>query len=238
MKKTILLTSLVISFFVIYAQYGELDPSFGIDGKVTLNTSSGFDNAAEIIAREDGKIIVIGTGTTDGINQFLVARYLSDGTLDTEFGVDGITLTQIGNSNSYGVSGVIQDDGKIVVAGSSDEGGQNVFAVARYNPDGSLDETFADNGIFTSTLVDGPNTLTDIALQADGKMVACGYAGSGLQEDFGLLRLNGYGSIDDTFGDNGKVVYDISGGMKLKQYMSYLMEKFWYRVIHPMRSGF
>jgi len=211
--KNILLISMIYFFtHTMFAQYGELDPSFGTNGKVTLNTSAGFDNGSKMFVLEDGKIIVTGTGT-EGVSKFLIARYLPDGILDTDFGTDGITLTQIGTGNTYGVSGLLQTDGKIVIAGSAEDGDNSIFAIARFDSNGSLDESFADNGIFTTSLVDGQNTVTDIALQSDGKIVICGYTGTDLQEDFALCRINSNGSIDQTFGDNGKLVFDISGGI-------------------------
>src|SRR5205823_5199649 len=137
---------------------------------------------------------------------FAVARYNADGSLDTTFGSGGTVTTNFGPGATYDdADGVaIQSDGKIVVAGTCNRGGSdNVFAVARYNADGSLDSTFGSGGTVTTDfgLGGSDDSAYAVALQPDGKIVAAGatYLG-GVPGDFALARYNPDGTLDSTFG--------------------------------------
>lgn len=132
------------------------------------------------------------------------------GTLDPTFGNGGKVVTSItpGQDKAYGVA--IQTDGRIIVAGhsSSTITGKD-FAVIRYNSDGSLDNTFGNNGIATTDLQTGSDDVAySIALQADGKIVLAGYSDNGSNKDAALVRYNNDGSLDNTFGNNGIVLTD------------------------------
>ena len=138
------------------------------------------------------------------------AVYTADGDLDATFDVDGRVTTDfiIGGTGSFNdARGVaIQTDGKIVVVGTVQISGTNYnFGVTRYNPDGSLDTTFSDDGRLTtdfSTLHDSAN---GVAIQTDGKIVAGGVCSAYLYICF--ARYNSDGSLDASFGSdgNGKV---------------------------------
>ena len=133
-----------------YRPDGSLDPTFGSGGKVF--TPGFLGGAADVAIQTDGSIVV--GGRADGVldpstGQYLkglmVARYNFDGTVDTSFGTDGITVTPILNATTYPAvarSMAVQSDGKFVLAGYAHEGTRNFVALARYLPDGTLDETF------------------------------------------------------------------------------------------------
>jgi uncharacterized delta-60 repeat protein/uncharacterized repeat protein (TIGR01451 family) len=113
-----------------YNSDGSLDNSFDGDGRVTTNF--GVNGGGRSVALQaDGKIVVSGFGGVIGNLDFAVARYNSDGSLDTTFGSDGRVTTDFGG-NENGLSVVLQVDGKIVMAGWTDAGGDLDFAVARY----------------------------------------------------------------------------------------------------------
>src|SRR6185436_1806243 len=97
---------------------GDLDPTFGNGGKVI--TEFHFAHAVEVAVQADGKIVVAGTdeSSTPNSAQFVLARYYSDGSLDSSFGNGGKVSTSVGQFN-YAHAMVIQADGKIVVAGSA-----------------------------------------------------------------------------------------------------------------------
>lgn len=97
----------------------------------------------------------------------------------------------------------MQLDGKIIAAG--------VAALVRYNPNGSVDTTFAASGILIVTLNSGYYYVTSIAIQPNGKILAAGYGIVGAEEvfDFATARYNADGSRDATFGTNGTVITDI-----------------------------
>ena len=125
-----------------YNADGSLDLTFGTKGKVTTSFGGGtFDRGNAMVLQKDGKIVVAGTTAgTRGLN-FAVARYNTNGSLDTGFGTGGKVTTSFYKADR-GYAVALQKDGKIVVAGTSDSN----FAVARYNVDGSLDMKFGREG--------------------------------------------------------------------------------------------
>jgi len=181
---------------------GDLDVTFGNDGIVTTDFG-GADEGRAVALQKDGKIVV--AGVTAGLyplpSDFAVARYNKDGNLDMSFGVGGKVINDFGG-NDEGLAVVLQKDGKIVVAGESDDD----FAIARYNTDGSLDLTFGTGGKVTTDF-GGVDEGRAVALQKDGKIVVAG-ASDG---DFAVARYNTDGSLDLTFGTGGKVINDFGG---------------------------
>jgi len=116
-----------------YTSAGALDNTFDADGKVTTDFGSGTDWGYSVALQLDGKIVVAGFGYSSG-TKIAVARYNSDGTLDTGFDTDGKVTTAIGSSGDYGNCVALQSDGKIVVAGNSYVNGSDAdFAVVRYS---------------------------------------------------------------------------------------------------------
>jgi uncharacterized delta-60 repeat protein len=199
-----------------YNPDGSLDASFGVGGRVRTDfTGTGtFEEVANALAiQPDGKIVLAGTADEPGPPdfEFALARYNPDGSLDASFGVGGLVLTDVNGADGFDdASGLaIQPDGKIVVAGTLEVGGGSDFALARYNPDGSLDPSFGVGGrVFTDVSGTGRFTRAEaLALQADGKMVVAGSSGS----DFVLARYNPDGTVDAAFGVGGRVVTDVSG---------------------------
>jgi uncharacterized delta-60 repeat protein len=129
---------------------GDLDITFDGDGKVTTDFGSNlYDRANSIAIQSDGKIVVAGESSNGSNPDFALARYNSDGSLDTAFDGDGKVTTAVGSFDDYANSVAIQSDGKIVVAGSSYNGSNTHFALSRYNSDGSLDTTFDGDGKVT-----------------------------------------------------------------------------------------
>jgi uncharacterized delta-60 repeat protein len=170
-----------------------IDTSFGPNhtGKVTTDLGSGSDYGYRTLVQPDGKILLAG-----GAN-FSVTRYNTNGTLDTTFGSGGI-VTQSGTDVAYGAA--LQPDGKILVGGGSN------FGLARLNADGSLDTSFGTGG----KTVGGFGTTYvgyDLALLPSGKVLMVGKNGN----DFVAARFNANGSVDTTFGTNGKVTTDVAG---------------------------
>ncbi len=186
-----------------YNPDGSLDATFDGDGKLTTNFGSGNNFGTSTAVQPDGKIVVAGYSNGATID-FVLARYNADGSLDTTFDGDGKVTTAIGISTDQAYSVAIQPDGKIVAAGYSQIGSNNDFALARYNPDGSLVATFDGDGKLT-TNVGGNDYVRSVAIQADGKIVAAGYSQIGSNNDFALASYNADGSLDTTFDGDGKV---------------------------------
>lgn len=180
-----------------------LDPSFGRGGKVTTEGFGGDDSAMAL--QPDGKIVMVG-GSTDA---FMLARYNTDGSLDSSFGTGGKVTTDLipGGIVQEVANGVaIQPDGKIVVIGHTRSGLPFSFALARYNPGGSLDTSFGVGGKVT-TGVSG--RAFAVALQSDGKIVVAG--DDTVSEDFRLARYTSTGTLDAGFGTAGQVTTDLGG---------------------------
>lgn len=196
----------VVAFFgalVINAAPGDLDPTFSGDGR--LIDGPGRGNGVAI--QPDGKIVVtIGQG-------FMIARYDPDGSPDVTFGDNGRVVTTFSSGDAEGIAVAIQPDGKIVVAGYAcpcDKYGTGFFALARYNPDGSLDLSFDDDGKVTTAFGDRA-TGSSIVIQPDQKIIVAGWSWVfGINKDyFALARYNPDGSLDLTFNDDGKITTGI-----------------------------
>ena len=189
-----------------YQTNGNLDPTFGSNGKV--HTPIGLAAEARSVAiQTDGMIVVAGYSTGVSNSRFAVARYQTTGLLDPTFASNGKVTTPFGSPSIASAASVaIQTDGRIVAAGYSGSGSNSRFALARYLTTGALDTTFAGNGKVTTTL--GPYSEgTSLAIQpSDGKIVA---AGNAIQANKGVFAVARYdpttGGLDTSFGNAGKV---------------------------------
>ncbi len=186
-----------------------LDPTFGIGGKVVTDIS-GSDYASDVLIQPDGKIIVAAWTRVYTTNpDFVLLRYNANGSLDASFGNGGKI------NNDFGDAIALQHDGKILVSGGLDGN----FVLARYNADGSIDTTFGTGGKVTTDFSGLPDSAYAITIQTDGKIIAAGIVnvvGSNLlapdtDADFGLARYNPDGSLDSTFGSGGKVMTEFNG---------------------------
>jgi uncharacterized delta-60 repeat protein len=206
----ILCVFLFVAPQVIHAGAADLDLTFDNDGKVTTDFSTGIDLGRSVGIQQDGKIIVVGRMVDNGNNDFAVARYNVDGSLDLNFGTGGKVNTDftIGDDEAFAV--ILQFDGKIVVAGSSFTlGGTYDFALARYNFDGSLDQSFGSGGKVVTDFAGDSDEARAVAIQSDGKIVAAGSMfNTTTGSDFAVARYNSDGSLDSSFGLNGKVNTD------------------------------
>jgi uncharacterized delta-60 repeat protein len=133
------------------------------------------------------------------------STFAAPGDLDLTFGSGGIAITRGANLNSLNtaVSMAIQSDSKIVVVGDGVAGFNNYdFVVVRYNTDGSLDKSFGGTGIIHTPVGNSNDLATSVAIQADGKIVVAGVAGS----SFAVVRYEPNGSLDTSFGGTGKII--------------------------------
>lgn len=127
---------------------GVFDTTFSDDGKQTIDFGTSGDVARAVAIQADGKIVDAGYSYFLSAYVFAVARYNSDGSLDTTFSGDGKETTDVGPASDYAFAVAIQTDGKIVLTGYTNDGtnGHDDFAVVRYNNDGSLDSSFSSDG--------------------------------------------------------------------------------------------
>ena len=199
---------------VRYNPNGTLDPSFNETGKATADFGAR-DLGRSVAIHRDGRIVVAGYTTTETKEECALACFKANGSLDTSFNGTGKVTTNFGgDGNAEGQSVAMQIDGKIIVVGFATVAAVQQFAVARYNADGTLDTSFGGTGrVVTAVGISGSNAA-GVALQKDGKIVVAGYAvnNSGRVYDFACLRYNADGSLDQSFGDHGKVTTDVGDG--------------------------
>ncbi|HSA59291.1 MAG TPA: hypothetical protein VLJ37_06355 [bacterium] len=197
-----------------YHTDGSLDSGFGTGGKVTTPSPDLGSFAYAMAIQSDGKIVVVGQETVSFTDppkdDFVLARYQTDGSLDTSFGTDGIVITDIGGDYDQAYAVAVQSDGKIVVTGAGNN--SSTFATARYNSNGTLDISFGTGGLVTTDFGGAGAGAADLKIQADGKIVVAGYTNGGSDTDFALVRYNTNGSLDAAFGTGGKIITDISDG--------------------------
>src|SRR6266540_2276075 len=160
------------------AKAGDLDPSFGIGGKVTTDFFGGLDEPSGLVALADGSLVAAGFANEGPPRDFALARYTPNGTLDPSFGTGGKVTTDFYGFTDHAQTGlVVQPDGKLVAAGASFTfftGGNYDFALARYNPDGTLDQSFGTGGVVTTDFASGFDRVEALVVQPDDKLVAAG----------------------------------------------------------------
>ena len=138
-----------------------------------------------------------------------LTSFAQSGSLDLTFDTDGKVTTAIGSGSDVGNEVAIQSDGKIVVAGYSDNGNDLDFAVIRYNSNGSLDTGFGSNGKVTTDIANDDDYGNSVAIQADGKIVVAGYGRISSNNDIVVVRYNTDGTLDLSFDSDGVVTTPI-----------------------------
>lgn len=193
-----------------YNSDGNPDNSFGVNGVVIADVGNIFEYATCLDLQTDGKIIVGGYSANNLNNtDFAIIRFNPDGSIDNSFGNNGIIKTAIGSGNDDLFSLRVQSDGKILAAGTTDNGTFD-FCLVRYNSDGSLDNSFGNNGIVITDFDNRYDRATSIQIQPDGKILVGGIAEiTSNNMDFACVRYNINGSLDNTFGSGGKVTKNI-----------------------------
>jgi uncharacterized delta-60 repeat protein len=209
-----------------FTRDGALDPTYGDNGIATINCGSR-DYLQDMQVADDGSAIVVGTvfddfpinpdipGQIEGhdFNDATIARLRPDGSLDTTFANGGILIRDMTPpdvpSGDAALQTVFQPDGKFVVAMNCSTGGAS-YSLLRYNPDGSLDTTFGEDGIVKVDFGDDPDNptanLRGVLRQADGKWVAYGMKGTigdVVSLDIVVQRFTSDGALDTTFADGG-----------------------------------
>ncbi len=194
-----------------------LDPTFGNGGRVFINIDASPVAAASLVLQSDGKLL-IGVATNLGVATSVdlsVVRLNPDGTLDSGFGAGGMASFDVPGITASTQLVVLQGSGKIIVAGPAwkdDNPDRPFFALARYLTDGTLDPTFGSGGFVLEDYNSAQASITALLVQLDGRLVAAGSAlEANAKTDMAFTRFNGDGSIDGTFGMNGRLIVDLSG---------------------------
>lgn len=190
-----------------YLPNGTLDSSFNRDGRVSTAMGVGHSEITTALLQADGKILVTGYCYSGGYSRFCLARYQTNGALDTTFSSDGRVIATFGAVSANGDGGaVLQPDGQIVMSGACDDGAGVKFCVARFASNGTLDPTFGNAGHVLTTVGSGEAAARATALQVDGKIVVAGLCDGVASLDFCVVRYHGTGVLDTIFGAGGKLV--------------------------------
>jgi uncharacterized delta-60 repeat protein len=186
---------------------GELDVVFNSTGMAAISLGAGDDQVHAMVVQPDSKVVTVGQ-SGDGSSEFTVARYDKDGLLDTGFGSGGVVLTGLGPDNDGVAEAVaLQPNGQIIVAGYAGTVGSQIIALARYNPDGSLDTSFGNGGTVV-TPFEASAMARAAAVAPDGTIIVAGSvqpSAAFTTTDFMVARYNANGSLDTAFGSGGLV---------------------------------
>ncbi|MFJ4651285.1 hypothetical protein ACIP5Y_08415 [Nocardia sp. NPDC088792] len=197
---------------VRYTPDGQLDSAFGDGGKVTTDFGGKADVAAAVAVAPDGKIVTVGTshGTATGDN-IAIARYTTDGKLDSGFGTGGQISQDLGTKADHGNGVAIQPDGRIIVVGSTQDPSQgDNFAVLRYTTDGKLDPAFGVGGKVSTDFGGKSDIAKAVAVQSDGKIVVVGTShGTATGDNIAIARYTADGKLDSGFGVAGQISEDL-----------------------------
>jgi len=202
-----------------YTTLGVLDTTFSSDGKVFTQIGSSADEAFAIGVDADGSIVVAGSSNNGSSKDFAVARYETDGDLDTGFSTDGKVTFSFGSGDDIARGLAFQNDEKIVIAGSAKSGVQNNFAVARLDTAGALDTSgFGTAGKTTIDFLTSPSSSDEVAygvrVLTGGSILLGGTMNNGTNDLLALARVTTTGVLDTSFGSSGKATlgyFDTTG---------------------------
>ena len=198
-----------------YNADGSPDATFESAGAVITAVGVADDVAQSVLVQPNGKIIVTGYTVDDVTGQnLLVLRYNANGTLDTTFGLSGVTSTDLGSLDEGAWGAALQVDGKIIVVGRRFNGSTDDLVLIRYNSNGSIDTTFGSSGSVITPAGSGVGSGWSVALQSDGRIVVTGSSSNVPNQDIITLRFNTNGTIDNTFGGQaaGSPIITSNGG--------------------------
>ena len=199
---------------------GTPDTTFSGDGMLTADFFAFGDTAYGVDVQPDGKVVV--TGVATGVNsQMAVVRFNADGSYDNTFNDDGKAFVDFFGGVDFASAVKVQADNKLIITGGSvPAGSHRRFVLVRLNPDGVPDATFGVDGLATADF--GASAFgKDVEVQADGKYVVGGWLDTGPvddQLDFAVARFNANGTLDTTFGTNGRTVFPGTGGDVFRPY--------------------
>lgn len=201
------------------------DGSFDTGGRQALGFDDPFygsgshEEAFALALQDDGRIILAGDIASANFakRDFALARFSPDGLPDTSYGHQGRVAFGFGGSE-FGNAVVLQPDGKAVVAGSVDSGSDTNFMVARFNANGTPDNSFGFSGFNVLDFLGGPDVAQGVALAPDGKIVAGGMAFNGARTVFGVARFNSDGSVDTSFDVDGKQLFEFDPNLAHEAY--------------------
>lgn len=213
--RTVGLALLLVAAGIADAAPGDLDPAFGIAGRVFIDIENQFEAATSIVQQRDGKLL-IGRWVYywPSAEDFSVMRLQADGMLDSSFSGDGRAFVTLPGS-LRGITRAVLElaDGKIIAVGRvTDENGLGViYGLVRYTATGAADSTFGTGGVVSGNFGATQAAIDAVVEQADGRLVvAGGVSATASASDTVLARFNADGSLDPSFGAAGILRVDFS----------------------------
>ncbi|MCX6247388.1 MAG: T9SS type A sorting domain-containing protein [Bacteroidetes bacterium] len=185
---------------------GSFDPGFGTNGHFNMNPKSE-SGAYKCLIRDNGKILVCGYSTDYTQYGMLIFQLNENGVLDSTFGDHGVVYQVIGSGENIAYAMTLQKDGKILVAGYTQNiDFKNVPVIIRFSETGILDATFGIGGIAEVPVTESDNDFSAVSIQSDGKILAAGHISNGMSW-YSLLiaRFDSTGSLDAGYGTGGIV---------------------------------
>jgi uncharacterized delta-60 repeat protein len=196
-----------------YLQNGEIDYDFGNLGVIHRLTKDLEGEAYSVAIQKDDKIVVTGYSISPATNneEITLIRFTKNGNIDRLFGDKGFIVTKISDEKDVAESVAVQNDGKIIVVGTTDHKPTADIVLIRYDEYGQLDYSFGISGIVITDINSALDIGKDVAIQKDGKIVVSGFTHVDKKFFMVLLRYSSNGDLDPAFGKNGVVITDING---------------------------
>jgi uncharacterized delta-60 repeat protein len=216
---TILACVLMLAGAMAALAIGNLDKTFGANGKTVTPIGTGADRGYALALQPDGKTIVAGASVSSNFFHTSVTRFNPDGTLDETFGTGGKVIVNISTQNDVAYDVALQSDGKILVAGYATVNNQSDLVVTRLNADGTVDTMFGTNGSAVTSLTATGDVASGVTVQTingEERIVVGGTAGSG-GADFAVVRYTPNGALDTTFGTNGIKITSLGSSIDLAE---------------------
>ncbi len=200
---------------------GTRDMTFGTNGVVTLDLSTGVvdgtsfvaDSAWGITRYSDDRLLITGSAVRTGgmDSDFAVVRLSADGARDATFGTNGVVTVDVNNRSASPRTSTILADGSTVTAGYMNDGGIVKPVLFKLTPAGVLDTTFGTGGIYSATVLAAITEAYAAALQGTS-FVTAGYGRNAAPDhlDFVSLRITGAGALDTTYGAMGVARVDLA----------------------------
>lgn len=206
MKKQLFTLFLILIFQCSFGQDGSYDSSFATNGVNQFSLGNKNTKGDAVLFLTDSSILIAGNSDTNWAGalfarSFYLAKFFSNGTVDSSFGTNGVVFIPNGNNgDSYFFSMIKQPDEKILILGTID--GSPVLI--RMFPNGIYDTTFGNNGI--ANIANGYK----LGLQSTGKIVLSGQYYDGFNNMYSFSRYDSNGILDSTFGINGTAITDVT----------------------------
>jgi len=190
---------------------GALDPSFSGDGKLSFAAGAFYEDAATIVQRSDGRLLVGGSvAVAGGGGNMLFAQVTAAGALDPSFDGDGLRQVSFSGASAAARSLALEPDGHAMALGVRIVGSlDSRLAVVRLNPGGALDGNFNGTGKVTPGLQSGEDRAFAAVVQPDGKLVAVGRSHNGFYEQCLVVRYTTSGALDPAFSGDGKLIFSM-----------------------------